>query len=211
LAYQQRADVPTICNVQKRSCMDWTLKWTYTQASCEEDVEYEYTRVKVVSFNNNNPGEFIQTSDSAKNDAAVFDTDGKINQDIEWPNTDWNNTHNQPIVSNSSTELTDKNYYNCTTPWWEIVWHGQFVKAYTSPLWFIDQKCQVELRLCLDWVLKGQSSYRNCEYKDITYLDYIWWNDDITQVTPEELIDWLVDDDDYDDKGLFKWIWNLFN
>ena len=208
LAYQQRADVPTICNVQKRSCNDWVLKWTYQQASCSEDVKYEYTRVKIISFNDQKQWELIQNPWYGKNDSATFNTDGKINQKDNNPNSSRNNSHNQPTSSDAKTNLTHKNYYNCTSPWGEIVGHGQFIKAYTSPLGFVDQKCQVELRLCLDWVLKWQSSYKNCEYKDVTYLDYIWWNDDITEVTPEEMLDWLVEDDE---GGFFNWVWNLFD
>ena len=44
LAYQQRTDVPDICNVQKRVCKDGKLWWTYTQWYCNEDVEYKYTK-----------------------------------------------------------------------------------------------------------------------------------------------------------------------
>lgn len=207
LAYQQRADVPTICNIQKRSCIDWVLKWTYIQASCKEDIKYEYTKVKVVSFNNKKHGELIQNPWYAKNDSSVFDTNGKLNEKSKWSNTTRNNSHNKPVTNQSSENLTHKNYYNCTSPWWDIVWHWQFIKAYISPLWFVDQKCQAELRLCLNWVLKWQSSYKTCEYKDMTYLDYIWLNNDITQATPELMVDALVEDDQW----LFDRLWNLFN
>jgi hypothetical protein len=206
LAYQQRDDVPTICNVQRRSCSDWILRWTYTQASCREDVKYEYTKVKVVSFNDKKVWKFIQTPDTAINDSAIFNTDGKINQKEQWPETEWNNINNNPIVNNNTTNLTHKTHYNCKSPWWEIVWHGQFIKAYISPIWFVDQKCQVELRLCLDWILKWNASYKNCEYKDSTYLDYMWWNDDINQPTPELMVDSLIEDD----KWLFNWFGKLF-
>jgi len=208
LAYEQRDDVPTICNVQRRICDDGILKWEYKQASCKEDVKYEYTRVKVISFNNKTPGELIQNPWYAKNDSAEFDTDGKINQPKESADTSWNNNYNRPISNDTSTNLTHKNYYNCTTSWWEVVWHGQFIKAYESPLWFVDQKCQVELRLCLDGNLKWRYSYKSCEHKDVTQLDYMAWNDDITTPTPELLVETLVEDDD---GGLFNWIWNLFN
>ncbi len=210
LAYQQRSDVPTICNVQRRKCDDWELKWSYDQASCEEYIKYEYTRVAVISWNDNKPWELIQTSNSAKNDSALFDTDGKIDTIDDGPDTSWNNDYNAPVVDDISTDLTHKNYNNCITPWWEIVAHGQFTRAYESPLWFVDEKCQVELRLCLNWILKWHYSYRACDHKNVTYQDYRAWNDDITKPTPDLMIETLTEWD-IEDGGLFWWIGGLFN
>ncbi len=209
LAYQQRKDVPTICNVQRRICEDGELKWSFEQASCKEDIEYEYTRVKVISYNNKKPGELIQNPEYAKNDSAEFDTDGKINQVNESANSYWNNNSNNPISNNNSTELTKTNYSNCMTPWWEVVSHWQFIKSYESPLGFVDNKCSVELRLCLDWDLKWHYSYKTCEHMDITSQDYRAGNDDITEPTPELMIETLVEEDE--GGWLFNWIWSLFN
>lgn len=208
LAYEQRKDVPTICNVQRRICNDGELKWTFKQASCREDIEYEYTRVKVVSYNNKKPWELIQNPKYAKNDWAEFDTDGKINQKEESSISSRNNNDNNPIKNTDSTNLTHKNYVNCMSPWWEVVSHWQFIKAYVSPLGFVDDKCKVELRLCLDWSLKWHYSYKNCEHMDITSQDYRAWNDDVTKPSPELMIETLVEDNE---GGLFNWLGNLFN
>ena len=51
LAYEQRADVNTMCNVERRVCSDGVLDGSYVQKSCKEDVVYEYERVKAVSYN----------------------------------------------------------------------------------------------------------------------------------------------------------------
>ena len=206
LAYQQRSDVPTICNVQKRSCVDGILKWTYTQASCKEDVKYEYTRVKVISYNNNKPGELIQNPKYAKNDNAKFDNNGKIIEKNEnnTANTIWNNSDNQPKTSEHKTNLTHKNYANCVSPWWDIVWHGQFIKAYKSALWFTNKKCQVELRLCLNWTLQWQASYKNCEYKDIPYEEYFHADDD-NDTSPN------IEAEQWETHWFFHWISTIFN
>ncbi len=207
LAYEQRADVPTICNVQRRTCEDGILKWNFEQASCREDIKYEYTKVKVISFNNKKPGELIQNPWYAKNDSSEFDTDGKINNTNHSANFSWNNNDNRPVSNNGSTDLTHKDYYNCMSPWWDVVWHGQFIKSYESPLWFVDDKCKVELRLCLDGNLKWHHSFKTCEHKDVTYQDYRAWNDDITKPTPELMVETLVEDGGW----LFNRFWNLFN
>lgn len=206
IAYEQRKDVPNICNAQRRTCNDGILNWFYKQWACREDVEYKYTRVKVISYNNKKPGELVQNPGYAKNDGAEFDTDGKINPAAKAPQSSWDNNINNPKYNESSTTLGKKSYYNCNTPWWEIVAHGQFVKAYQSQLWFVDQQCQVELRLCLNWKLNGHYGYKKCDPKDITYQDYKWWNDDITKPTPDLMLETLVENK----WGFFNWLSNLF-
>ncbi len=208
LAYAQRSDVNTICNVQRRTCNDWVLDGSYEQASCREDVKYEYTRVKVISYNNKKLGELIQNPKYAKNDSAEFNTDGKINQAEDWADSVWNNNYENEIQNNQNVELTNKNYTNCVSPRWEVINHGQFVKAYESPIWFVDNKCKVELRLCLDWNLKWNYSYKKCEHKDQTSYDYLAWNEDITEPTPELMVDALLEEES--GNWLFNWIWNLF-
>lgn len=213
LAYQQRSDVPSVCNVQRRVCEDGDLKWYYQQSSCIEDIKYEYTRVKMISFNNKEHGDLIQNPEYAKNDSAEFDTDGKINQPNKAADTSWNNNYDNSISNDSSTDLTHKNYQNCVNPWGDIVSHGQFIRAYESSVWFVDDKCKVELRLCLDGNLKWNYSYKNCEHMDITSQDYKAGNNDITKPTPDLLIETLTDMDEEKNKWwwLFNWIWNLFN
>jgi hypothetical protein len=209
LAYQQRKDVPTICNVQRRKCDDWELKWFYTQASCKEDIEYQYTRVTVISHNTNKLGEFIQTPNSAKNDSAIFTNDGKINQNNDDVQTSWDNWNNNPLYQEDKTNLTNTKYKNCLTSWGEIIAHWQFIRAYESPVGFVDEKCEVELRLCLDWNLKWNYSYEKCRYEDVTQMDYIAWNKDITKPTPDLMIETLTDENV--GVGLFGWLGWLFN
>lgn len=38
LAYQQRADAPNICNIQRRSCRNGKLSGSFTQRSCDESL-----------------------------------------------------------------------------------------------------------------------------------------------------------------------------
>jgi len=181
IAYEQRKDVPTICNAQRRVCNDWVLNWTYSQWACREDVEYKFTKVKVVSYNNKTPWELIQNPWYAKNDSSEFDTRGKINPDTKIPKTDWDNSVKDWTKKDSNINLWKKTNYNCTSPWWDVVQHGQFIKAYRSPVWYTDQLCQVELRLCLDWVLNWAYINKTCEYVWVSSQDYVEWNVDVTK------------------------------
>lgn len=38
LTYQQRADAPNICNIQRRSCWNGKLSGSFTQRSCDESL-----------------------------------------------------------------------------------------------------------------------------------------------------------------------------
>lgn len=208
IAYEQRKDVPNICNAQKRTCNNGILNWSYQQWACKEDVEYKYTRVKVISYNNKQPWDLVQNPKYAKNDSAKFDTDGKINPEPKEPKSSWDNNVNDSKKNESTTNLSKKWYYNCSAPWWEIVQHGQFVKSYQSQLWFVDQQCQVQLRLCIDWKLNGNYGFKKCNHMDITYQDYKWWNDDITVPTDELITETLIKNKKW---WFFNWFSNLFN
>lgn len=187
IAYEQRKDVPNICNAQRRVCNNWILDGTYQQWACNEDIEYKYIKVKVISFNTEKPDELIQNPKYAKNDWAEFDTDGKINPTEKNPQTDRDNSIKDDSIIGTSSNISNKTYYNCTSPRWEVVQHGQFIKAYKSTLGFTDEPCQVELRLCLDGRLNGTYNSKMCEYKNISTQDYRWWNTDPNKVTQELL------------------------
>lgn len=208
IAYEQRKDAPSICNAQRRICNDGILNGSYTQWACKEDVEYRYTRVKVTSENNKVPWELIQNPWYAKNDGAEFNTDGKINPNIQKPKSERDNSIKDGKIKDKNIKLWKNNYYNCVTPWGEIVQHGQFVKAYQSQLWFVDEKCQVELRLCLNWKLNGRYDNKKCEYTGVTTQDYRWWNVDVTQAS-EELLDDIAQENP-DKKWFFGWVKGLF-
>ena len=208
IAYKQRKDVPTVCNVQRRTCNDGILNGTYIQWACKEDVKYKYTKVKIISYNTKIPGAFIQNSWYAKNDESEFDTNGKINSDIKTPQTSRDNSKKDWIVNEKDLNLWKNYNYNCITPWWEVVQHGQFIKAYQSKLWFTDKQCQVELRLCLNWKLNGRYSSKKCEYTGVTSQDYRWWNVDVTKPSQELLNE--IAKQDPNKKWFFGWITGWF-
>ena len=174
LAYQQRDDVPDICNVQKRRCNNWVLDWSFTQWYCRDDVKYDYTREKVVAHNNTSKSELIQNPKYAKNDWANFDTKWKINGKWNTPTTIRDDSDkSQALVGSTNYDQNVTMYKNCKTPRWDIVSHGQFTKAYASPLGFTDDVCKSELRLCLDWELQWNYSYKKCQYTNIPYSEFI--------------------------------------
>ncbi len=209
IAYEQRKDIPTICNAQRRVCNDGVLNWTFVQASCEEDVEYKYTRVRAISYNKKEVSDLIQNPWYAKNDDGNFDTDGKINPDEKIAKTIWDNTITGWTKTDIGIEQTQKTYFSCTSPWWDVVQHGQFIKAYQSPLWFVDQKCSVELRLCLNGSFNWTYNHKKCEHKDLTYQDFISWNNDINK--PSNLLLDEINQKNKQKKWIFWRIFGLFN
>lgn len=190
LAYQQRSDVPDICNVQRRTCNNWVLDWSFTQPSCDENVVYvsntsntvnsewgnnvvSYTRKTVVSHNDTQKWELIQTPKYAKNEGAEFDAKWKLKNGEREPITDWDNNDKYWTIGDyASQEQVNINNRNCRAPRWETVNHGQFVKAYEMPFGFTNASCKIELRLCVDWELKWSFEYQDCEYLDVTYEEY---------------------------------------
>ena len=214
LAYQQRTDVPDICNVQRRTCVDWVLNWSFVQPSCDESVSYVYTnknnslqrdssnvvvytKKEVVSKSSQDP--LIQNPRYTKNDAAEFDKNWKIKSNGT-PITDWDENWDEwEYVEHDSLEQINVEYYNCRSPWWELVQHGQFVKAYEFPYGFTNSNCKTELRLCVDWELKWNYKYKECEYIEMTYEEYndIW-----------EVIDWFVWWEHQITDQENKWFWN---
>lgn len=174
LAYQQRTDVPDICNVQKRVCRDGVLNGTYTQWYCNEDVEYTYTKVQVKEYNQQSSSPLIQNPKYWKYDGAEYDKYGKKNGSWNTPTTIWDNEIKSWAIKETKTvPLHETTHLNCTAPRWDIVIHGQFVKAYASPLGFTDDGCKVELRLCMDGELQWSYAYSKCKYTNMSYSDYI--------------------------------------
>jgi hypothetical protein len=177
LAYQQRTDVPDVCNVQKRVCRDWVLNGTYTQWYCNEDVEYQYTKVQVKEYNKQASSTLIQNPKYWKYDGAEYDKYWKINGSWNTPTTIWDNQIKSWAIKETNTvSLHETTHLNCTAPRWDIVIHGQFVKAYASPLGFTDDGCKVELRLCMDGELQWNYAYSKCKYTNMSYSDYIDWD-----------------------------------
>ncbi|MCK9467112.1 MAG: hypothetical protein M0P94_02180 [Candidatus Absconditabacterales bacterium] len=208
IAYEQRKDVPTICNAQKRICNDGNLNGTYLQGACSEEVEYTYTKVKVISYNNKNPGVLVQNPGYAKNDGAEFDTHGKINSSTQNPQTTWNNSIKDGAIKDPDISLGNKGYYNCVSPWGDSIQHGQFVKAYKTPIGFTDDLCQVELRLCLDGNLNGAFVNKSCEYMGVSSQDYREGNVDVTKPS-QELIE-EISKENPNKKGFRGWLKGWF-
>ena len=224
LAYQQRRDVPEICNVQKRTCNNWVLDGNFTQPSCNETVIYRdsnsyqqnittesnnvvsYTKKQVVSHNDTSvKSELVQTPKYAKNELAEYDKNWKIKKWGTQPKTDWDNNDNELFVWDySSVEQKNIKHYNCQSPWWEIVQHGQFIRAYELPYWFTNASCKIELRLCVDWELKWSYTYQDCQYLDITYEEY----NNISEINSwNEIINY---DNTYEERWFWAWILDLF-
>ena len=170
LAYQQRTDVNTICDIEKRVCMSGTLLWSFTQDSCKDDVVYEYQKAEVISYNKKVLNEYIQPTKPV-NEWADFSTEGKID-DTEKP-IDNRGTSNTPVTSQGEVDQTQVNKKNCTTPRGQTVKHGQFIKAYKAPRGFIDLPCDVQIRACVNGTLKGSFTYSKCTFNNTTYADYL--------------------------------------
>ena len=179
LAYQQRKDVNTICNIEKRVCMSGTLGWSFTQSSCKENVTYTYNKAEVISYNQKVLNEYIQPT-APVNSWADFNTEGKIDE----PETKPIDTRTTPATSattqagTSQTPLSTPK--NCTTPRGQTIKHGQFVKAYKAPRGFIDLPCDVELRACVQGKLKWTYTNAKCTYTNTTYSDYLTANSPTT-------------------------------
>jgi hypothetical protein len=160
-----------MCNVQKRVCENGVLKWTFTQNSCKDDLVYSYKKVQAISYNQKVLNEYIQPNE-APNKWADFTNDGKIGQEDMPTNTRWNTT-STTTTTNETQQTATPSKANCTTPRWQTVKHGQFVKAYKAPRWFIDVACEVELRPCVNGSLKGSFDYATCTYINTTSNDYL--------------------------------------
>ncbi len=188
LAYRQRKDVNTICDIEKRVCTNWTLLWSFTQNSCKDEVSYEYQKAEVVSYNQKILNEYVQpvemTAEEKKayneliqpkdpaNIWAEFDTEGKIDGKETPIDTRW--TTNSPVITQPEVGQTPtQTKKSCTAPRWQKIQHGQFIKAYKAPRGFIDLPCDVQIRACVNGVLKGNFKYATCTYNNTTYADYL--------------------------------------
>jgi len=195
LAYQQRKDVPDICNIQRRTCSDWVLWWNFDQKSCQTGMPYIYTKAPVVSYNEKVIDPLIQPSkDLPINKWATFDTQWKINwysdpttirdNNIDTALQSWDNTVNQ----------TENIQPNCISPWWGIILNGQFVKAYRYKNWFINHPCEVQLRPCMQWNLEWAYTNASCKARDISFEDFMDWYFDKEQPSMLRIIETLNKD-----------------
>jgi len=171
LAYQQRKDVNTMCNIEKRICNNGFLWWSFVQPSCKEDVVYTYRKAEVISYNQQVLNAYIQPTTPA-NVWAEFTTQGKINETIK--PIDTRGTSNNPVRTQSGISQTPlPTKIGCISPRGQNIEHGQFVKAYKAPRWFIDLSCDVEIRACVNGNLKGNFVYSKCTFNNTTYSEYL--------------------------------------
>ena len=80
LAYEQRADAPHICNLQRRTCKNGKLSGSFTQSSCDESLNGKIKNLPYHTYNTQDLGEFIQPSQAPINENADFNLEGKINK-----------------------------------------------------------------------------------------------------------------------------------
>lgn len=191
LAYQQRKDVNSMCNIEKRVCTNGILWWSFTQSSCKEDITYVYRKAEVVSYNQKVLNEYIQPAEPI-HAGGEFNNEWKINTTDKPSNI--RGTSNNSISTKSWTLQTPwVNKAYCTTPRGQKIQHGQFIKAYKSPRWFLDLACEVEIRPCINGSLKWTFTYSKCIFNNTSYIDYMnAWN---TQASKKflffERIKWL--------------------
>ncbi len=188
LAYEQRKDVNTICNIEKRVCMNGILGGSFKQESCKDDIVYEYNKAEIVSYNQKILNEYIQPIEMTKeeqkayneliqpkppmNSWAEFNTQGQLQPEKEPTTSRWTTSTQvttQPEVEQESTPSKK----SCSAPRWQKINHGQFVKAYKAPRGFVDLACEVELRACVDGTLKGNFRYATCAFNNTTYSEYL--------------------------------------
>ena len=171
LAYEQRTDVNTYCNIEKRICANGVLGGTFKQNSCKDNVVYNYRRAEIISYNQKILNDYIQPTKPI-NAWASFSTQGKINQTTKA--TDKRGTSNSPVLTDTTvTQSGLPNKYNCITPRGQTIKHGQFVKAYKTPRGFIDLACDVQIRPCVNGSLKWTFTYSKCTFNNTTYTDYL--------------------------------------
>lgn len=192
LAYQQRKDVSSMCNIEKRVCNNGVLWWSFIQRSCKEDITYEYRKTEVISYNQKVLNEYIQPV-KPKNIGAEFNNQWKIDATSSPTNTrGTENIHSTSQWETNQTPLPSK--ASCITPREQKIEHGQFIKAYKAPRGFIDLACEVELRPCIDGKLKGAFAHPKCIFNNTSYGDYM--NAGGTQESRKflffEWIKWLI-------------------
>lgn len=177
IAYQQRSDVNSLCDTERRLCKEGVLIGSFIQRNCKDNIEYEFSEEEVVSYNKRPTNPYIQPSDLAENRHAEFGTDGKLVKPEELTTT-WNNNVNNPVVPTTSVGQTENINIYCITPWGNKVQNWHWTTAYKYANGFADAKCEVEIRFCNQWDLQGSYTHPNCLHHDVTYQDWIYGNTD---------------------------------
>jgi len=192
LAYSQRADVPSICNVQRRFCVNGVLQGDFTQRACQENVVYEYHTESVISYNQKLSNPFIQPPENAKYRNIPFSSEGKAYETLQ-VKTARANTNDRYYNESEGIGQNISRKRDCEAPWWEDVKHSHFVKAYKQNKGFSNKLCEVELRLCVDGDLQGTYQYFQCKHYDMPYQDYDRKEEDDERPTVWHLLETLTE------------------
>ena len=204
LAYQQMEDAPWICNIERRFCRDGKLSWKYTQQWCstatqsfqniqqQSDIRYEYDSQptntnKTKNWANSKWG----SKNTSKSTIAVkplwtwsfaFDKPSQSFTNNLWPNDN--------IVNDPEVDQTSRPTWDCVTPRWETVPHGQIVQAFKYANWFNDAPCETQFRLCSMWNLMWTFSESSCKPRDTSFIDWINWSP-TRETYSEEKLQWV--------------------
>lgn len=196
LAYEQRADAPYVCNLERRTCKNWKLSGSFTQASCDENLNGNIKKYSHITTNTEaaiTTNEYIQPDKKAKFEDADFNLQGKRAPNekphlISWP------LRNETSATPNDVPLEQTPRKNCISPWWETIKAGQFTKAYRFQNGFTDIPCRVQLRLCVDGELEWTYEYPTCQPWETSYEDFLngYMNGD--EPSPQRLIKMLSSD-----------------
>jgi hypothetical protein len=213
LAYQQRNDVPDICNIQRRICNDWILWWNFDQKSCQTNLPYMYEKQEVVLYNEKKIDPLIQPGqDVPINKWGTFDIKWKINW---YNNPDTLRNNGEDIASQTDNKTVDQTSMikpNCISPWWNIVLNGQFVRAYRYKNGFINHPCEVELRPCMQGNLEWTYNNSSCKHWDISFEDFMDWYFDKEEPSMLRIIETLNKDIPENEVIIKKWsLWGTLS
>lgn len=191
LAYQQRTDDNTICNIQRRLCTDGVLAGSYMQRSCKE--LYQWTAFTTSRWNtNDNYLDVSSPSSTSTADDLIqpkpptgtgrnFNTRGQLDN-LSDSQTTWTNGVYSPGISTPSvSQVVKQTPSQCITPRNTLVTHGQFVKAYKYNNGFSNIACEVELRYCVNGTLEGNFAFQECIPNDIAVEDFLnnYWDPEV--------------------------------
>jgi hypothetical protein len=169
------------CIVQKRSCNDGVLWWSY---------RYEFCKF---NSNDDSPQDIIQSKPS-----TIY----------RWtlsPYSPYTRSLNDSIQdrllfshSNINWTTNGQNYIeisNCITPWWDSIPNGARIVAYRLPYQTSNSLCDAEIRTCRNSILWWVYTYASCsqtnpinQWPHTTWIEDAWsrigWaaNDSVSRV-----------------------------
>ncbi len=190
LAYEQRADAPHICNLQRRTCKNGKLSGSFTQSSCDESLNGNIKNLPYHTYNTQDLGEFIQPSKNPINENADFNLEGKINDPQSPILIAWTPNDETSDEANEVPQQQNPRKY-CQAPRGEKVQAGQFVKAYRFKNGFTDIPCKVQLRLCVDGELEGSYDEATCQPWETSYEDFLHGYMNSEEPSPQRLLKML--------------------